>query len=210
MTLKQTISTKLTYHPDWELSLPEKYAFQFHHQKLPDLETNQIQISGIHLEEYEDFFMVTAFIRQSLEKPITFELLDLIVLDGDQNIIARETFDMEKFGELPAFGCRPWKFIFDEDSKLIEGPFPTENWSIVFEIKQKEDKLEHSLDLDPNWENGLSVEQKEHLLQLVENLPPVKENEINFTGIQAARNENQDLIITLLIRNGSMKDISIE
>ncbi|MCZ0757091.1 SLAP domain-containing protein, partial [Anoxybacillus sp. J5B_2022] len=46
--------------------------------------------------------------------------------------------------------------------------------------------------------------------KLVENLPPLSIGEINFMGLEAKLNEKRDLIITLLIRNGSDKHIQLE
>jgi accessory Sec system S-layer assembly protein len=209
LSTEQTVATTLSIHPDWNISQQEFYVYQFHHMQLPPLKPNQINITGIKLEQFDDFFMITAFIRSTLPKPIQFELLDLVVLDDQQKPLARETFDMERFGVLPENSARPWRFIFDNEVKLTDDPLPSEGWTIAFELKKKETGT-HQLDLEPSWEKMLTEDQKSRLIQLMEHTPPLKPNEVNFLGLEAKINEDNNLVVTLLIRNGSLKNIQID
>ncbi|MGG3887948.1 accessory Sec system S-layer assembly protein [Metabacillus fastidiosus] len=210
MSTTNQIETVLSIHPDWNVSKQEMYVYQFQHQQLESLKENQISISGLKLEQFDQLIYVTAFIRNTLPNAITFEMLDLIILDENKQMIAKETFDMEKFGELPSMGCRPWSFVFERENwNVEEEPTKLENWQIAFEIKKKPNEI-HELELDTSWEDKLSKEMKEHLQQLVNNMPPLKENEINIMGLEAQMNEQRNLVVTLLIRNGSLKNINLE
>jgi accessory Sec system S-layer assembly protein len=208
---KQTdeIKTTLSFHPDWDLSPQEKYVYQFHHQQLPALKPNQISISGMKLIEYNEGFVVVAFLRSTLPKPIRFEQINLLLLDETGQAIAKKQFDMDSFGELPPMTARPWRFLFSAEDKLVD-KIPEEGWKIAFELKQVPQPKEHRLDLAESWENQLSTQQREHLQKLVETLPPLSAGEINFMGLEARLNEKRDLIVTLLIRNGSDKNIQLE
>ena len=95
------IKTKLSYHPDWDLTVQEKYVFQYNHQKLPLLQPNQLSVSGINLYEYDDGFVVTAFLSSSLPQAISFEVIDLVLVDENNQPLARKGFEMDLFGELP-------------------------------------------------------------------------------------------------------------
>lgn len=212
-TTGNSVQTSLSIHPDWDLSMQEQYVYRFHHQQLSDLQPNQLQISGFKLEEFEEFFSISAFIRSSLPKAIKFELLNLLVLDENKKVLARETFDMERFGELPGNSARPWRFIFENETKETDEPMPTEGWTIAFELKKREEDLEdkeHSLELDASWEQSITQEQKKHLMELLNKIPPLKQNEVNFMGIEAKVNPENNLVVTLLIRNGSLKNVQIE
>ncbi|MBS4195739.1 accessory Sec system S-layer assembly protein [Lederbergia citri] len=209
MSENKHIETTLSIHPEWDLSQQEIYVYQFQHQQLPPMEKNQLQIVGNKLEDYEDFFVVTAYVRSTLDKEITFEVLNLVILDEDQNTLARKRFDMEIFGNLPPFSSRPWKFLFhkeDNEHKSI----PTEGWTIAFELEKRKEETKHELMLDASWEKSVTDEQKQYLRELVEKLPPLKENEVNFIGIQAKFTDQGGLATTLLIRNGSAEAIRLE
>lgn len=210
MTTNQVVETTLSIHPDWDLSKQEMYVYQFQHQQLEPLKENQISISGLKLNEFDELIYVTAFIRNTLSNAVNFEMLDLIILDGEKQVVAKETFDMEKFGELPAMSCRPWSFVFEKSNwRDDNAPTKLENWQIAFELKKKPSDI-HQLDLEASWEEKLSKEMKDHLKQLVDNMPPLKQNEVNIMGLEAKINEEQNLVVTLLIRNGSLKNIKLE
>lgn len=207
-----TVETTLSIHPSWNITKQEQYIYQFHLNQLEPLKENQISIAGIKLEEFDELIYVTALIRNTLSKGIKFEMLDLLILDEDKKVVAKETFDMEEFGEMPALSCRPWSFVFqksDWQNDPNQEPTSLENWQIAFELKKKPSET-HQLQLEPSWEENLSQERKEHLKQLVEKMPPLKQNEVNIMGLEAKMNEENNLVVTLLIRNGSLKNINLE
>ena len=203
------VKTTLNFHPDWTLSMSERYVYQFHHQKLPLLKENQISINGIKLEEFEENIVATAFVRNTLTKPVKFEQVHLLLLNQDGMPFAKKLFDLEHFGELPPNSARPWRFVFGQEDRLTNDDIPNDNWKIAFELKQKA-KMEHSLDLENSWQQSLSTDQKEYLEKLINQLPPPKINEVNFMGLQAKQTEEGELHVTMLIRNGSEKNIALE
>ncbi|MFC0414244.1 accessory Sec system S-layer assembly protein [Cytobacillus solani] len=205
---EEGIKTELSYHPEWDLSVQEKYVFQYNHQKLPTLQPNQIAINGINLYEYDGGFVITAFLRSSLPKPVSFEVIDLVIVNGDNERLARKSFEMDLFGELPPNSCRPWRFLFENDNKLVD-EIPKNNWKVVFELKQKAPDV-LPLDLEDSWKEAFSDEQKQHLEDIVKNLPPLREGEVNFMGLEAKMIEGRGLAATLLIRNASNRSITIE
>ncbi|MGG1572288.1 accessory Sec system S-layer assembly protein [Fictibacillus sp. NRS-1165] len=201
--------TELHIHPDWDITIQDRYVYQFHHAQLPKLKPNQISISKIDVAADDGSFMVNAFIRNTLSKSIRFEEVTLLLLDAEGTVFARKTFDLELMGDLPAGACQPWIFLFSEED-LTGNVFPADNdWKIAFELKKKAPS-EHQLMLHESWENSLNDVQKTRLYEMVSNLPPLTAGEINFMGIEARMADNSDLSVTLLIRNGSDKDIKVE
>ncbi|WP_137743516.1 accessory Sec system S-layer assembly protein [Robertmurraya siralis] len=203
-SVDEEIHTELFVHPSWKLSNEDSYVLRFLNNELPPLKANQLSISGIELNLAEGGIEATAFVRNSLNKGIRFSDIGLILLDSKNEIIARHNFDLSSIGELPGKSSLPWKFLFPANS-IKKSEFSKENWTLAFELKAK-----HALDLDPNWESALPQEEKDKLVKLVDSLQPPKDGEVNFMGLQARFNENGDLHVTILIRNGNEKTINLQ
>lgn len=201
------VYTTLVFQETQEFSKPEMYVLRYHHQLLPSLKPNQISISGIRLTKYDKDVLVEAFIRNTLSRSVRFEIVDFILLDEKGQALAKSSFDLSEMGEIPALSCIPWRFFFDEED-IITQDIPENGWKIAFELKRQ--VKEHQLDLDPHWENQLTEAQREHLQKIVAELPQLKEDEVNFMGLEAAIQEDGSLAVTVLIRNGSTKSINIE
>ena len=201
------VQTKLVFHEEWQPSTQEKYVLMFRHQQLSTLKPNQLSISGIRLTRFEEDILVEAFIRNTLSQAVQFDMVDLVLLDEEGQPIVKGSFDLSEMGELPALSCVPWRFFFEEES-LLTDTIPEEGWTIAFELKSQ--AAEHQLDLEPNWKEQLSEAQIEHLQQIVADLPELKEDEVNFMGLEAVLKEDASFAVTVFIRNGSSKAISIE
>ncbi|MGZ9814709.1 SLAP domain-containing protein [Peribacillus simplex] len=131
-----TVHTALMFHKEWETSKQEEYVYKFHHQRLPALKPNQISISGIKLTRVEDDVIIEAFLRNSLEKAVMFDIVDLLLVDGDGKFLAKKAFDLTELGEIPALSSMPWRFLFEEGDMLAES-IPDQGWKIAFEWKRK-------------------------------------------------------------------------
>ncbi|WP_236712581.1 SLAP domain-containing protein [Peribacillus muralis] len=129
-----SVQTSLLFHDEWNISKQEEYVYRFHHQQLPALKPNQISISGVKLVKEEDDVIIIAFLRNSLEKAIRFEIVDIWLVDGSGRAWAKKAFDLSVLGEVPALSSIPWRFLFEEDDKLAE-TIPDEEWQIVFAWK---------------------------------------------------------------------------
>lgn len=206
-TEDDAVYTTLVFHEAQEFSKPETYVLRFHHQQLPSLKPNQISISGIRLTRFEEDVIVDAFIRNTLDRAVRFEMVDLILIDENGQPLAKKAFDLSEMGEIPALSCVPWRFFFEDEDYVAES-IPDGGWKIAFELKRQ--ATEHALDLAPSWDEQLSDKQREHLEKVVAGLPKLKEDEVNFMGLEAAMQEAGTLAVTVLIRNGSKKSIKIE
>ncbi|MGM9923442.1 MAG: accessory Sec system S-layer assembly protein [Bacillus sp. (in: firmicutes)] len=198
------VETELSLHPSWTLTQEQGYVYRFLNNELSPLKPNQISLSGIELQQDGANLVAVAFVRNSLNKAITFEKVTLLLLDEEGQPFARHEFDMSELGELPKTSSRPWQFVFPQES-LLRKDFSTTGWTLAFEIKPK-----HSLDLAESWDKSLSSEGKAQLKEIVDRLTPPKHGEVNFMGLQAFKHEDGNLHITVLIRNGSPKSISIQ
>lgn len=202
---EEEIFTALSFHPSWNIPTEQRYVYQFLNNELQPLKPNQISLSGVELKhnEQETEYYATAFVRNSLNKGIRFEKTSLLILDETGDILARKEFNLSELGELPPRSSRPWIFTFKRQNLLVD-KLPVEGWKLAFELKKK-----HSLDLEDSWESSLADTDKEKLKKLIEQLAPPKPGEVNFMGLSAKIGEDEDLHVTLLIRNGSTKDIEL-
>jgi accessory Sec system S-layer assembly protein len=208
LEMNEKIETALSFHPDWEVPAEDRYVFQYHHMQLKPLQPNQLSIQSIDCIESDEYYIITAFIRSSLNKAIRMEDVNLILLDEEKKSVARKKFELDGLGELPPFSCRPWRFIYKKDE--LTRTFDTnKEWSLAFEIQKRVQASDHKLELSESWNKSLSIDQKNQLENLLSRLPSLKPGEVNILGIQGVENGDQSLTISLLIRNGSENNIEI-
>lgn len=201
---EEWIKTDLSFHPHMSISTEQKYYFQFLNNELPPLKPNQLSLSGIELKKENGRYIVTAFIRHTLNQSLSLGEAPLLLIGPNGELLGRKVFSLHELGELPPNSSRPWSFTFLETDLFVE-ELPETGWKLAFEIKKP-----HALDMEESWEKSLSDEDKQKLEQLVRSLAPPKEGELNFMGLQAKMGEDGSLIVTLLIRNGSYKNVRLE
>lgn len=199
------VGTSLSIHPYWDIPNEQVYVYRFLNNELQPLKPNQISLSGIQYELVDGNLHVTAFIRNSVNKSINLGDTSLLLLDDQNELVASHTFHLSEVGEIPAESSRPWVFVFPEQT-LNKTDFSKENWTLAFNLTASQ----HKLDLEDSWEESLSSEAKAKLQKIVEQLQPPKDKEVNFQGLEAKILENGDLAVTLLIRNGNLKDINLQ
>jgi accessory Sec system S-layer assembly protein len=203
---EEKVETELSLHPTWKLSKEKEYVLRFLQQDLQPLKPNQLSLAGVELETKKQNLVVTAFVRNSLAKAIRLEKAELLLLSSDKKIIARQEFNLSELGEIPAKSSRPWRFIFDAQSRLLPD-VPTEDWSLAFNLSSTQP---HRLDLDSKWEEMLPETEKQKLQKLVKELPKPHNKEINIMGLSAKFLDNGNLTVTVLFRNGNYKGINIQ
>lgn len=199
------LKTTLSFPEEWDITDQEKYVYMFKHQQLDPLQPNQISIQGIEKIEFEEGFLIIAFLRNTLDRPFSLGDINLLVLGEDDQELARKKFETDQIGELPPLSCIPWRFLFGNEDKSVE-ELPEEGWTIAFDLSTNG----HSLELDQTWDEQLSAEKKEQLKQIVAGLPQLNPNEVNFTGLTAALTQDGGLAVSVLIRNGNDSSIQLE
>jgi accessory Sec system S-layer assembly protein len=203
------VKTELFLHPAVVVSQQEKYVYQYHHQRLPRLQPNQISINGYDLMVFNDSVIIEGFIQNTLPSKIRFEEVILLVMDSNNQILARKVFDFNMLGELPPSSSIPWRFLFEpEDFQIELSEWIKNDWKLAFELKKQRTENE-KLELEASWEERLSTEEKANLKKLVASLPPLKNEEVNLFGLKAEKSNDNNIALTLLIRNGTNKKIEL-
>ncbi|WP_096202404.1 accessory Sec system S-layer assembly protein [Bacillus sp. FJAT-45350] len=204
----EKINTVLSMHPEWNLPREDIYAFQFLNQECEPLRPNQLSLSGINIipEEGGDF-RVTALVRNTLSKSIKLEETPLVLINESGDTVAKRIFNLVDLGDIPPNSSRPWTFHFSKED-LLASDLPKTKWKLAFQFSSQ--KKNHKLELEESWKKSLTLESKIQLEEMVKKLTPPKQGEVNFMGVQAKQIENNSIHVTLLIRNGSDKNIHIE
>lgn len=200
------LETTLSIPESWNLTEEEKYVYAFHNSQSPKMKPNQLAIYGMELIENEndDTIRITGLIRSTIPQTISFEDIAIVLRNEKEEVIAYKRFDLSKLGDLPPNSARPWDFHYNKSDFIKPIATLPKEWSLAFRIE-----TEHRLDIDPSWEDILSENQKKQLEQLIEQIEDVRD-EVKFTGFSAYHEENGNLIVSVLIRNGYDRDISIE
>lgn len=202
------IHTSLSISPDWKISKEQEYVLKFLSNDLQPLKKDQLSLSGIDIEmdKRTGNWNVQAFLRSSLDRPMTLGKAELLLLDGDSQVLAAQEFDLSTLGAIPALSNRPWVFQFEKANiKALE--VPAENWTLAFNVQSL---VPHSLDLDPAWEEALPEEQKNALSAIVKELPALNPREVNITGFQSKLTPEGNLAASVFIRNGHTQHIQLE
>jgi accessory Sec system S-layer assembly protein len=201
----EEIETALYFHPEHNVPAEERYFYQFLNNELSPLKPNQLSLAGIDLQEEDGYYTVSAFMRNSLTKSVQLKDITLLLLGVNNEVLARKVFDFTNQGEFPPESSTPCFFMFTKRD-MIKEEVPKEGWKLAFEIKKEK---KHRLELAETWETALPDTEKEKLETLLASLPNLEENELNLTPIQTKRLDNNDLHVTLLIRNGSNKNVEL-
>lgn len=203
------IKTELFLHPAVVVSQQEKYVYQYYHQLLPPLQPNQISINGYDMMVFNDSVIIEGFIRNTLPSKIRFDEVILLVMDSNNQILARKVFDFNMLGELPPSSSIPWRFLFEPEDFLVElSEWIKNDWKLAFELKKQRAENE-TLELETSWEERLSEEEKANMKKLVASLPALKNEEVNLFGLKAEKSNENSIALTLLIRNGTNKKIEL-
>ncbi|GAA0439038.1 accessory Sec system S-layer assembly protein [Lentibacillus halophilus] len=202
---QEGLETNLSIPDDWTIPNEDRYVYAFHNTESPKLKANQISIYGMELSKLKNnSFVATALIRNTVTKSIQFGPTTILLLGPDKEVIAKKEFDLGRLGDIPPNGARPWTLTFPTEDIIQDMDTPHE-WSLAFELKKK-----HQLDLEESWEQSIADETKANLEKVVENAQPLKPGEMNFMGLSAKRQDDGGLAVTILIRNGSDKNVNLE
>lgn len=202
------VETKLSFHPDWHVPQEQRYIFNFLANDLQPLKPNQLSLAAINIEVDPNTkaWNVKAFVRSSLEQAIQLGEIELLLIDKNDQQIGAKSFNFAELGALPGKSARPWVFTFEKSTLSVE-EVPEDGWKIAFNLVSLRG---HQLDLDETWKTQLPQDQQEALVKIVEKLPKLGKNEVNFTGLQAKIQDDKSLVASIFIRNGNNKAINIE
>lgn len=194
----------LFIHPSW-VNMPQemRYVYQYEHFELPVMGKGSFGINGISINEVDDKYFVTTFIRNTTDKDYCLDdILIYLVNDKKESLAVMKVNLKKEVGNIPSNSNMPWIFIFDETTRT-ELELDKNNWNIVFKVPDP-----HKLELD-NTQDEFSTELKKQIDEAYKKLSTIQENTINFSGITCDINEECFVTVTTFIRNGYFRDIKL-
>lgn len=199
---KNYISTQLSLSS--YLNKEERKYYEKLHQTLPKMEKNQVNIVGIDIKkDNPNRIVVTAFVRSTVEKPINIKPKSIILLDKNLEIFAKKKEDFTNMGTMFPNTSKPLVIEFLKDHLELVDLNQLTSWSLAFK-KNVEHRIDFS-DLDKEVSETTKVKLNE--LAQKESL---EENELSLMGFSAKRDESNNLLLILLIRNGTKKNLKIK
>lgn len=199
------VSTKLSISPHIPITEEAYDYYEEQQKKLPKMKRNQLSISGMDInKDQENQMIVTAFIRSTVEKAIHLKTSTIVLLDQNSVPFAKVVVDFTNLGTLPPKTSRPWILTFPKKSMLQHDRNKLASWSLAFEQQR-----EHKLDLSDMGKDTISEFSRAKLEKIAQKAP-LEKNELSLLGLSAKRNESDELVTTLLIRNGTMRDLQLK
>ncbi len=107
----------------WEkaLSQEQKDSLAKVIEGLPKLQPKEVNIIGFQITEQEDQSLaVSLFVRNGHTKRINIEQLPLEILDANQKVVAKGSFDLAPLS-VKANTSKPWTFIFPKEMVDLQG-----------------------------------------------------------------------------------------
>lgn len=203
MPNEEKIKPKLFFPTDFPEKRKEKMRDLF--KKLPPLSQNQLSLTGVELEtDNPEYLVVSAFVQSTLEKPVLLPSTKIQLRDKKLNPLLEKE---EKFLNLPQLESNqafPLRIKFKKGKLEIIHPNQFDGWSLAFA-----DQLEHQVDFSDLNPEKITEEMITKLNQLIKN-DPLDTNELAFVGFDAIEDATGNLLVNLLIRNGTKDKLVVK
>ncbi|MUV37247.1 hypothetical protein JNUCC1_01053 [Lentibacillus sp. JNUCC-1] len=183
------------------------HYYASHNDKSPKLKKDQLSLYGIDLSQLEDgSLQATALIRSTVHKPVRLKESEIVILDENGQPIARITENFSSLEALQPNTAYPWQFVFPPESIMgDEVPWDSNVWSLAFETKPA-----HKLDMTDEEKASISEVSLAKLRKIVEQAPALDKDELSFMGLSIRQTKDDELITTLLVRNGTIQDLELK
>lgn len=199
------VTTQLSLPPSIRVSKYQMNIYKILHEKLPKMKKNRFNIYGAEIKIVnKKKIIVTAFIRNTVPKDLRLNPAVVILLDEQMEPFAKVKVGFSKLGALPPNTARPWTIEFPEDSFLQEYTNKLNKWSLAFEKN-----ITHQVDYSDMDESKISEKVKNQLTEIIEKAP-LDKGEISFMGLTAKFDDANNIVTTILIRNGTDQNIEVK
>lgn len=197
------ISPKLSLSSNLNKQTKEHYKKLY--QKLPNMEVEQLMITGVELQlEKLHTIKVLCFIRSTIKEPIRIKRRNIILFDVNLDPFAEKDEAFKNLGTLLPNTAKPFMIEFSNEHLKQWNINNLSSWSLDFKENSR-----HRIDFSSFNENKLSPATRSWLQELCKR-KPLKRNELSFMGFSASLDESNNLAIHLLIRNGTDESLKIK
>ncbi|MFL0249113.1 SLAP domain-containing protein [Clostridium neuense] len=175
--------------------------------KLPKIEDGQVNLTSEYFVYFEGKIETKVFIRNALPKSVNFEEVYLGIQDADGNLIIHQKFNLANLGDIPPYSARVTKLFFDVDGVNLDD-IDFENLKICFSggVKAFKSITTEFQELPEN----LPSDQVAMLNRYLEDLNQIEVNTVTLSAVDLLENEDGNIMITIIARNGYDKEIKLE
>lgn len=169
---------------------------------------NEIKINKIYTLKSLDHLEVGFFIRNGLNRKISFEKVNLVLQDEKENNVAFRTFDLKEYQPIPAFSATPYivEFPLSEIADFDE----KQNYTLMFAGMESTTVFKSAVTEIENISEELSFEDRKEIEDFSKNLPTLEVGQFSIAVFKLIKNENGDISIITLLRNGANTTAKLE
>lgn len=206
---RKIVNTEISIHPEIEdrMSKFQKECLIEEIQSLPPIKEGDVNISTDFMFDIGDKYEVSIFIRNGLQKKINFENVPFLIIDKDNEVLGNKTFNLKEVGDIPPCSVRPWKIYFSKEEINLDGK-DLKELKVVFDNNIKAEKTVKVEFQD--FPEEMAKPFRDKYEKFLEELPLLRVGQVTITTYNVILNENGELSVVIIIRNGSDKQIKLE
>lgn len=187
------------------LSEEEKKYYRSLHRNIPAMSKNQLNLTAIGINFIDsNIIEVTSFINSTIEKKISLKPASILLLDKNRKVLSQKKEDFSDLDPLLPNSSQLYIFKFPNNNIQTLNPEQIQKWSLAFQSN-----LKHRVDYSDLDESIIPQSTKDYLNQIIEKLP-LDNNELSFLGFSAKIDIENNLHVTLLVRNGTKDNLDIK
>lgn len=204
--MSQEIKTVLSLPGQSEdiVSSVQKEIMQEELEELCSIKENDVNIGTVYVYDNGEQLEAKVYFRNGLNRKINFEHLPLILEDGEGKTLCSQFFDLKELGDIPPCAATPWKLYFNKVD--LEGVNLSE-CKVVFGSSIK--TVEYANMEYEEFPDEL-MRFKDSFQNFLEELPKIENGKLSMSTFNISFEASGNLIVTLVIRNSTAKDIVIE
>lgn len=203
MTDDQTKNIQLIL--DDKLSEADKEHYQSIFGSLPPLEENRLNIMAVEIRMNQpNKILVTSIIRSTVKEEIKLKESTLSLVNEKMDLISEKIENFKNLEAIQPNTAQLYQIEFPNKKEIVYDFQEIKNWSLVFSKN-----LIHRVDFSDLDESKIPESTREYL-QNIANEIPLTENELSFIGFSAQLDNQKNLHLNLLIRNGSNDSLDIK
>lgn len=210
---RKDVDLKLSIHPDQETSASDfqKSYFQDELDNLPKIKEGDINISTTYVYDLEDKLEIGVYFRNGLSKAVNMDKVQLLLINSKNELVCSDIFNLREMGDVPAHSARPWKVYFDKANIDME---KSKHTPLVVQFNTNIRTISApNLKLDVLQLNIMDDEQdmyRQKFQRYVDTLPALEEGQFSINTYSIVKPSEVGYIVTLVMRNSSVKQINIE
>lgn len=207
---KNALDIKLSLAPEVEVVMSEvqkDYLEEEMAETIPQMEKGQINISGVYAYKDGDKLEVKFYIVNGLNQEINLEKVPLKIITSTGEEVAYQVFDLKEMGNIPPCSARPGKVYFNKGNVFVD-EIKHDDWKLVFDGNMQAVKY---ADIEfEKFPEDMTEKDKNAFNEFLKKIRKVEKGQFAANVFTMLQYKNGDILLTLVFRNGSDKEVALE